>query len=360
MIDLLEYGWSEYFQKYYDELGTSNLIPARIFTQNKDIYLIQTKYGEMTAHISGKFRYYCDKNNILLAVGDWVCVDAIIEDKTATIQNILPRKTKLSRVISTLSEEEQVLAANIDYIFIVISLNKDYNVRRIEKYLVLALESGARPMIILSKSDLCEDIPNKVKEVQSIAGDVTVYVISSIHRNGLIQLSPYLSYGKTIVVLGASGVGKSTMINTIAGKELLNVAEIRTSDDQGRHTTTHRELIMLPSQGMIIDTPGIREIGNLNSKDSINDVFIDIESLAIGCKFYDCSHTVEPGCAVLLAVKEKKLSKNRLQNYINIKFNMKEIKSEKVKKSKQKGRLSDKNSMKKIYKENTNSRKTIY
>jgi ribosome biogenesis GTPase len=234
---------------------------------------------------------------------------------TKTIQAILPRKSKISRKDAGRVNGEQVIVTNIDTAFIMTSLNKDLNMRRLERYLAIVRQSGANPVIVLNKSDICDDLDGMVGDVSAIAPDVPVFAISATAETGLEQLSPYLREGKTVTLLGSSGVGKSTLINALEGAERQKVAGIREDDSRGRHTTTVRELILLERGGVIIDNPGMRELQLWDADEGLQGTFADIGQLAAGCKFSDCRHETEPGCMIKKAIEEGTLSKNRLESY---------------------------------------------
>lgn len=247
-------------------------------------------------------------------MGDWVAISQN-EVGSVTIHAILPRKSKFSRKESGKVTEEQVIATNIDTVFIVTSLNKDFNLRRIERYLAIAKESKTKPVVILSKSDLCQNVNEKILEVQEIAPGINVIATSTTHQDGLEQLSPYLKNGETVALLGSSGVGKSTLINVLEGYQRQNIGEIREKDSRGRHVTTERELIMLDKGGLIIDNPGMRELQLWGSGEGVIDLFRDIIELESQCKFSDCLHETEPGCAVKKSITDGQLSEKRLESY---------------------------------------------
>ena len=233
----------------------------------------------------------------------------------AVIQHVLPRKSSFIRRAAGEKNEEQVVAANIDTVFLCMSLNNDFNLRRLERYVSIAWNSGAVPVVVLTKGDLCEDPDSKLVEVSSVAAGVDVIVTNTVNQNGYQQICPYLTEGKTIAFIGSSGVGKSTLINCLLGEKHLDTNGLR-NDDKGRHTTTHRELILLPSGGMVIDTPGMRELGMWDAGDGIDQTFSDIEKLAQKCRFRDCTHSgSEPGCAVQEAVGRGELPIDRLRSY---------------------------------------------
>ena len=239
------------------------------------------------------------------------------EDGNAVIQAILPRKSVFTRRAAGTANREQVVAANIDTVFICMSLNNDFNVRRLERYLSVAWDSGASPVIILTKADLCSDLDQRLRSVESVALGVEVVVTSSISENGTDALKPYLKEGKTASFIGSSGVGKSTLINRLMGSDKLATNGLR-NDDKGRHTTTHRELVLLENGALVIDTPGMRELGMWGADSGIDTTFADIEELALSCKFKNCTHTTEPGCAILAAIEDGTLSEERYRSYTKL------------------------------------------
>lgn len=286
---------------------------GRITSVHKDFYMVyRDNIGEILCTLSGKMRYSSDTK---LCVGDFVKLSESV------IIELLPRKTKLSRKVPGLKSEEQIIAANIDYIFIVTSLNDDFNLSRLERYLNISYESGAKPVIILSKADLCPSTGTYYSQVIKIAFGAPIYIISSRDKESIEQLNSYFVNKNTIVVIGSSGVGKSTLINKIVGRDIMKTAKIREKDGKGKHTTTHRELFFL-EDSFIIDTPGIRELGIWSSSSSTIP-FPDIDELAIKCKYKNCSHESEPGCAIKLALKNGELDLRRFQSY---KKQLKEIK----------------------------------
>jgi ribosome biogenesis GTPase len=282
------------------------------------VYKLYTEAQEVLAEISGKFRFEVLEQEEYPAVGDWVVISLRAEEKRATIHKVLPRKSKFSRKVAGLETREQIVAANVDKVFLVNALNRDFNIKRIERYLIMAWESGADPVIILSKADLCDDLEEKLMEVERTAVGVPIHVISTVDGRGLDELNQYLIPGRTIALLGSSGVGKSTLINHLAQKELQKTNEVREYDDRGRHTSTSREMFVLDSGTIMIDTPGMREIQMWSGEDGLTEAFEDIEKLAAQCKFTDCKHKKEPGCAVREAIENGKLSSERFESYIKL------------------------------------------
>jgi len=307
---LEELGWDAGWASVFEQLEDDNLIPARVAAQHRGSYVVWSEDGELRARAAGRMFYEHEVGAPIPAVGDWVTVTRA--DGDATITSILPRRTAFLRKRAGFDSTEQVLAANVDAAFLLAGLDDDFSLRRIERYITTAWDSGAEPVVVLTKSDLCPDVPAAVLAVETVAIAVPVHAVSNVTGEGLEAIDDHLGPGRTAVLLGSSGVGKSTMLNRLAGTELMQTAEVA-ADGTGRHTTTHRELVRLTGGGLVIDTRGLRELqfweGDLSA------AFEDIEALAAACRFRDCAHVHEPGCAVLSAIDEGRLELARLRSW---------------------------------------------
>ena len=333
--NLYKIGLSKRFENeasMYDE----NLYLARVSVQHKDKYNVITEEGECLAEVSGKFKHEAIGTESFPAVGDWVMVDRLNNSNgNVIIHHVLRRKSAFERKVAGNRRDIQVVAANVDIIFICMALNNDFNIRRLERYISVAWDSMATPVIVLTKCDLCDNLLEKQLEVENIAIGIDVLVTSSITGEGYEEIKNYIGNDKIVAFIGSSGIGKSTLINKLIGEDVLLTNGLR-NDDKGRHTTTHRQLLVLPQGGVVIDTPGMRELQLITG--DTDKSFSDIEELALMCKFSDCKHESEPGCAVKRAIEEGKLDKNRLESYRKIQkelkyanLNSKRLEKEKVK-----------------------------
>lgn len=311
---LTDYGWSDALQADFQPFAEQGLIPARIVVQQRGGYRLITPDGEIDARATGALMKSAGDSERPTA-GDWVAVEARPGETTALVHHVLPRRTAFIRKASGPRGGAQVVAANVDVAFLVASLNADLNLRRLERYLATTYESGATPVVVLTKADLTEDIEDRVASVRAVAADVPVLAISSKTGQGLEAVFAQLAPGRTAVLLGSSGAGKSTLLNALAGEEKMSTGAIREADERGRHTTTHRELVRLPSGGLILDTPGMRELGLWEADAGVAATFADIEVLAGECRFSDCAHEREPGCAVQAALKAGDLDEGRWRSF---------------------------------------------
>jgi ribosome biogenesis GTPase / thiamine phosphate phosphatase len=309
-------GWGEPFATAFGEHAEPARRPGRVVAEDRGLYLVATAGGDVTASVSGRFRFHAIEDpSAWPAVGDWVVLDARADG--ATIHAVLPRRSAFSRLAAGKETRTQVIGANVDVVFIVTSLNHDFNLRRLERYLAAAWESGARPVVVLSKADLADDLDGSLLAAESVAPGVPILVVSAVSGTGLDTMRELLAPGRTLAVVGSSGVGKSTLINALAGRELQAVAEIRLDDGRGRHTTIRRELVRLDGGALVLDTPGMREFG-LDDEAGVGSSFADLEAIAASCRFSDCGHRSEPGCAVQIATRNGTLTPARVEAYVKL------------------------------------------
>jgi ribosome biogenesis GTPase len=311
-------GWNEQWEQAFAPHAAQGLVPGRVVVEHRTNYRVVTQTAELTAEVGGKLRREATGRKDFPAVGDFVALSIAEGNGPVKIQSLLPRRTAFIRQAVGERTQEQVVGANLDTVFIISALDSDFNVRRLERYLTLAWESGAQPVILLNKADLCDAVASRLMDVEQISMGVPTHVLTARTADGLDALTPYLYSGQTVCVLGSSGVGKSTLINQILGQPVQVTQEVRAGDDRGRHTTTHRELFVLPSGAMIIDTPGMRELRLWGSAEGLESAFGDIELLASACHFPQCRHDGEPSCAVQAAIARGELLPERYTSYVKL------------------------------------------
>jgi ribosome biogenesis GTPase len=315
---LRPWGFGPFFAQQLDDLlaDAGDLVPGRIVREHRGVRLLITPYGEVEARVKGGLRHRSAGTQELPAIGDWVL--ATVAERAGELAHVVAvfdRSSRFLRKVAGNRTEAQVVAANLDHVFVVMGLDGDYNPRRLERFLVTARESGAVPVVVLNKSDLAPDLAAQTAEIASVAGDTPVHVTAAKRGEGLDALWQYLEPGTTIALVGSSGAGKSTLVNTLYGERVMDTGDVREGDDRGRHTTTHRELIRLPNGALLIDNPGIRELQLWDADSGLDASFEDISAFAAACRFRDCRHEDEPGCAVVAAAESGELPAERLASY---------------------------------------------
>jgi len=328
-MNLQSIGWNKYFRDHFKNYKTKGLVPARVVSEQKKSYVLLSAKGELNASARGILWHHKKSKPETPVVGDWVAVKLQSDNNDATISNILPRKSSFSRKAAGGRKRysggkaiEQVIVANVDVGIITIGLDRDFSLRRIERYMALVQGSGSNPLIVLNKSDLCKEYNKRKKEASEIAGGVPIITMTALKKGRVDVLNEYIRKGKTAALLGSSGVGKSTIINQLLGYKRQKVNELSTSAGKGQHTTSKRELIILPSGGLMIDNPGMREVQLWADEDDLQSIFTDIEALAQKCRFRNCQHGAEPGCAVKISLEKGEIHKDRLKNYHKMKLEL--------------------------------------
>jgi len=319
-MNLQELGFDDWFRDKVDPGKTTLYKIARVIAVNKDNYAIRNETCDAIAELTGKLMFGAESPLDYLAVGDWVYAQYLDEDTFAIIHEILPRKSSLQRKSSGKKIDFQLIAANIDTAFVVQSLDANYNLRRLERYLVMVNEARIHPIVLLSKSDLLsvEELEDKIAQIHMLMPDVEISAFSNISKSGLDMVKSMLKPKQTYCLLGSSGVGKTTLLNSLLGNAVFEIQAVRVKDSKGRHTTTRRQLISLENGAMIIDTPGMRELGNISVDSGLSDTFTEIVELSNKCRYTDCTHMLEEGCAVLAAVKDKMIEPERYENYVKM------------------------------------------
>jgi ribosome biogenesis GTPase len=318
-------GWTAEREDEFDAVARDGWSPARVAGVHRGGLDLLGPAGPLAGHVSGRLRHAATAAADLPAVGDWVVIRRVESEDKAKIYEILPRRSNFSRKAAGRETQEQIVAANVDTVFLVTGLDNDFNPRRIERYLIMAWESGAEPVVVLNKADLAEDAEEKRREVERVAPGAPVLSLSAKRGEGVEQLLRFTGRGRTVALMGSSGVGKSTLVNRLLGSDVQRTQEVRAGDERGKHTTTHRELFVMPTGGLILDTPGMRELQLLVSERGLRETFDDIEEVALRCRFTDCRHEGEPGCAVREALAEGSLDPERYRNYGKMQAEMRQL-----------------------------------
>ncbi|OGS40279.1 MAG: ribosome small subunit-dependent GTPase A [Elusimicrobia bacterium RIFOXYD12_FULL_66_9] len=320
MASLEDWGWDERWAAEFAAGPGRGLLPARVIEEQRGLYQVMTAAGERAARLPGRVRRSAAGRADLPAVGDWLATQDVEGEGEAVlaVRHILPRRSKLSRKASGDLLIEQVIASNLDAVFVMTALNADFNARRLERFLTVSRESGAQPVILLNKLDACAQPEPYLEQARAVAAGTPIVALSAVTGRGLESLAEWLKPGRTVGCIGTSGVGKSTLINHLLGTELMRTAATRSKDERGRHTTTHRQLFLLPGGGVLLDTPGMREMQFWDAEQGLKKTFDEIDALAASCRFKDCRHDAEPGCAVKAAVEAGTVAAARLASWLKL------------------------------------------
>lgn len=320
-------GWNDFFDNSFKNFDSNTYKCGRISAENKTNYSVLTGSGEIIGEVSGRYLFETERQSDLPKVGDWVVITLFNNNELAVIHQTLPRRTKISRKSADRKTDEQIIAANVDIAFIVQSLDDNFNINRLERYLSVVYQGGVKPVVILNKTDLRNDVEEKVKLVKERTGIENPVSVSALNRDGLDAITSMIKPGLTIVFIGSSGVGKSTLINALLGYDRFATNEVREQDSRGKHTTTRREMVLMPSGGILIDTPGMRELSLWNADNGLAQTFSEFDDYSESCKYSDCTHTHEIGCAVLSALEKGFIPKERYENYLKLRKELKYLES---------------------------------
>lgn len=356
-VTLADLGWSAARERAFAPLAASGLVPGRVVLEHNHVFRVMTADGELLAETAGALKHKAGAKHELPVVGDWVALRPDASGARSQIREVLPRRSRFSRKAAGRDTVEQVIASNIDTVFIVFGLDSPVNARAIERYLVVARHSGAEPVIVLNKADLVTRPDDAVSEAREVAGDTPVLVVSTITGAGTDVLDSFLVRGRTVALIGPSGAGKSSIVNRLVGRDVLTTGEVREWDQRGRHTSVHRQLVVRDAGGLVIDTPGMREL-QLWETDAVAETFGDIAELASSCRFRDCRHDTEPGCAVKAGVDAGTIEPGRYASYLKLQREQEEVgkkrEERQLTEAKRQGKIQNK-ALKSLYKDRERS-----